>query len=97
MAELTQEEVRHIAFLARIGVSDEDVARYQKDLSSVLAYFEELNTVDTDGVEPIGHITGMTNVLREDVAHDADEDTKKRIMDNVPQTRDGYIQVKSIF
>ncbi len=97
MTELTQEEVRHVAFLARIGVKDEDVVRYQKDLSSVLAYFEELNTVDTDNVEPIGHITGMTNIFRDDQAVDASEDTKDDIMKNVPEVQDGYIKVKSLF
>ncbi len=95
--ELTEEEVRHVAFLARVGVTDEDVKKYQKDLSSVLAYFDELNAVNTDNVEPIGHITGMTNVFRSDNVHDVDEDTKRRIMENVPETKDGYIKVKSIF
>lgn len=97
MAELTQEEVRHVAFLARVGVTDEDVTRYQKDLSGVLAYFEELNAVNTDDVEPIGHITGMTNVFRSDVAEDTDIDVKADIIKNMPETKDGYIKVKSLF
>ncbi len=97
MTELTEEEVRHVAFLARIGVTDNDVAQYQKDLASVLAYFEELNEIDTTNVAPIGHITGMTNVFRGDVAHDADDDTRARIMASVPETREGYIKVKSLF
>lgn len=97
MIELTKEEVEHVAFLARIGVTDEDVVRYQKDLSSVLAYFEELNAVNTDDVEPIGHITGMTNVFRSDMAQDADKDVKENIMKNMPQTKDGYVKVKSLF
>ncbi len=97
MTELTEKEVRHVAFLARIGVTDDDVAQYQKDLSGVLAYFEELNAVDTTDVAPIGHITGMTNVFRNDVVQDVDEDTRARIMASMPETREGYIKVKSLF
>ncbi len=97
MTQLTREDVRHIAYLARIGLSDAEVARYQKNLSAVLAHFGELAAVPTDDVQPIGHITGMTNVLRSDRAVPCDDATKKRIMDAVPATSDeGYIVVKSV-
>ncbi|MEA3322906.1 MAG: Asp-tRNA(Asn)/Glu-tRNA(Gln) amidotransferase subunit GatC [Patescibacteria group bacterium] len=94
--ELTKDEVRDIALLARIGVTDEEIDLYQKDMSSVLQYFDKLQEVDTDNVEEIGHITGVTNVYRSDVENEMSEEGKKMIMDNVPQKKDGYIKVKSV-
>lgn len=94
--ELTKDDVRDIATLARIGVTDEEVNTYQKDLSSVLGYFEKLQEVDTKGVEEIGHITGVTNVYRSDSVIEMDEKDKKAMMDSVPDKKDGYIKVKSV-
>jgi aspartyl-tRNA(Asn)/glutamyl-tRNA(Gln) amidotransferase subunit C len=94
--ELTKDEVRDVALLARIGVTDEEVDSYQKDMSSILKYFEKLQEVDTEGVEEIGHITGVTDVYRSDKIKEMDEDGRKKIMKNVPEERDGYIKVKSV-
>lgn len=94
--ELTRDEIREIAALARIGVTDEEIDGYQKGLSSVLQYFEKLQELDTDNVEEIGHITGVTNVYRDDEIVDMDAEGKKRIMENVTEQKDGYIKVKSV-
>jgi aspartyl-tRNA(Asn)/glutamyl-tRNA(Gln) amidotransferase subunit C len=94
--ELTKDEVRDVALLARIGVTDEEVDSYQKDMSSILKYFEKLQEVDTEGVEEIGHITGVTDVYRSDKIKEMDEDGRKKIMKNVPEERDGYIKVKRV-
>ena len=94
--QLTKDEIHDIALLARIGVTDEEVVSYQKDLSSVLKYFEKLNEVNTDDVEEIGHITGITDVFREDVVVEFGEEGVKKIMDCVPNKQDGYIKVKSV-
>ncbi len=94
--ELTKDDVRDIATLARIGVTDEEVDTYQKDLSSVLGYFEKLQEVDTEGVEEIGHITGVTDVYRSDSVVEMDEEDKKAMMNSVPDEKDGYIKVKSV-
>lgn len=94
--ELTQDEVKDIALLARVGVTDEEVKMYQKDLSSVLGYFEKLQEVDTDSVEEIGHITGVTDVYKNDQVNEMSEEGKTRVMDNVADAQDGYIRVKSV-
>lgn len=93
---LTKEEVRHIAELARIDLTQEEVAQYQKDLSSILAYFEQLQKIDTNTIEPIGHITGMTNIYREDKDEEFGDLGRKGIMENVPDTKDNYIRVKAV-
>ncbi len=82
--------------LARIGVTDAEIDEYQKDISSVLHYFEKLQELDTNDVEEIGHITGVTNVYRRDVVDAVDETEKEKIMDNVSDVHDGYIKVKNV-
>ncbi len=66
MSALTEEQVRHIAKLARLHVSDEEVQRLAKELSSILDYIEMLQEVDTSNVEPTAQVTGMTNAFRDD-------------------------------
>lgn len=94
---LSIDEVKHIAMLARIGVSDNEVDTYQKDLSAVLDFFRELQALETDTVEPIGHITGRVGDVREDRADDFGSLGKDAIMKNVPDTKDGFVKVKSVF
>jgi len=94
--ELTKDDVRDIASLARIGVTDEEIISYQKDMSSVLKYFDKLQEVDTDDVEEIGHITGVTDVYRSDEIQEMPDEGKKIMMDNMSDTKDEYIKVKSV-
>lgn len=93
---LTQEDVLHIAELARINLTEAEVLKYQKDLSAILAYFEQLQTVDTDHVDPIGHITGVSNVYREDKSADFGDLGREGILVNLPKRKEDYIQVKVV-
>ena len=63
---LSQEEVRHIAKLAKINLSDEEVERLSPQLSSILDYFEVLNEVNTEGVAETSQVTGLESVTRTD-------------------------------
>ena len=67
MATLSSDDVRHIAKLARLKLSDEEVARYATEMTKILDYIDILQTVDTTGVEPTEQVTGLTNSLRADV------------------------------
>lgn len=91
---LSPEEVKKVATLARIELSDSEVEKFQKDLSSVLDYVEELKQVDTEGLEIVSSVTGLENVQRADesVLIDYQED----IMANAPERKDKYYKVKSI-
>ncbi|KKQ45477.1 MAG: Aspartyl/glutamyl-tRNA(Asn/Gln) amidotransferase subunit C [Candidatus Moranbacteria bacterium GW2011_GWC2_37_8] len=93
---LSKEEILHIATLARIGVTEKDVEKYQHDLSEILDYFKKLEEVDVEDVEPIGHITGMLNTFRTDKHEDFGLIGKEAIMKNVPEIKDGCIKVKSV-
>ena len=63
---LTDKEVKHIANLARIKISEKEGEGLKKDLSSILEYIEKLNEVDTTGVEPLYQTTGLVNSFRSD-------------------------------
>jgi aspartyl-tRNA(Asn)/glutamyl-tRNA(Gln) amidotransferase subunit C len=67
MANLTPDDIRHIAKLARLNLTDEEVAKLPEQLSSILNYVDMLQEVDTTGVEPAAQATGLTTVVREDV------------------------------
>jgi aspartyl-tRNA(Asn)/glutamyl-tRNA(Gln) amidotransferase subunit C len=94
---LTKEEVKHIALLARIGIKDDEVEKYQETLSGVLDFFKELETADTSSVEVPRQIIGRENGMRGDHLRENPSYQKELIMNNVPETKDGYVKVKSVF
>ena len=93
--KISEKEIKKIAELARLGLTKAEVGKFSKELSTILDYVEKLNQVKTEGVEPTSHVTGLENVLREDVVDQAD--CQKEIVDNAPDKKDGSIRVKSVF
>lgn len=91
---LSTEEVKKVAQLARIELSDTEVEKFQQDLSSILDYVEELKAVDTEGLEIVSSVTGLENVQREDKA--VLVEYQEEIMANAPERKDKYYKVKSI-
>lgn len=63
---LSDDEVKHVAKLARIHLKDEEVSLFAKQLSDVLDYMEILNKADVEGVEETSQVTGLENVMEED-------------------------------
>lgn len=64
---ISADEVRHIAKLARLGLKDDSVEKFANQLSSIMAYFDKLNEVDVSHVEATSQVTGLENVMRDDV------------------------------
>lgn len=91
---LTTEETKKIATLARIELTDAEVEKFSKNLSTVLDYVEELKQVNTEGILELSQVTGLENVLRKDEVEVSGH--KKEIFDNAPTSKDGYFKVKSI-
>lgn len=91
---LTDLEVKKVAKLSRISLSDEEVEKFRKELSTVLDYVEELKKVDTEGIPEVFEVTGLVNVQREDKAEYSD--LKDGIFKNAPEMKDGYYKVKAI-
>src|SRR3989338_10050947 len=65
--KLSKQAVAHVARLARLGLTDEEAKQYAEQLSSILDYVEQLKRVDTEGIEPTAQVTGLENILRDDV------------------------------
>ena len=63
---ITEDNVRHVAKLSRLHVSDEDVHHFTEQLAAVLDYIGKLNELDVDGIEPMAHPLELVNVLRPD-------------------------------
>ncbi|HLD71101.1 MAG TPA: Asp-tRNA(Asn)/Glu-tRNA(Gln) amidotransferase subunit GatC [Candidatus Peribacteraceae bacterium] len=66
MTQLTADQVRHIAKLARLRLKEDELEKYAKELTSILKYIETLGEVDTSKVEATAQVTGMENRFRED-------------------------------
>ena len=67
MSELTEQQVRQVAKLARLNCSDNEIKQFTGQLGAILEYINQLNEVNTDGVEPLAHSLPVSNVFREDV------------------------------
>lgn len=67
MTSLSHDQVRHIAKLARLNVSDEEVAKFATQLTSILGYVDMLKEVDTKNVPATAQVTGQHNALRDDI------------------------------
>ena len=92
--ELTREEVLHIAWLARVGLSDEDVVKFQEQLSDVLEHFETLKALDTEGVEPTAYPLALESVMRPDEVRPSL--SPEDVLANAPQSEDGAFRVRAV-
>lgn len=91
---LTPEEVRHIARLARVGLSEDDLALFQDQLSQILDYFQRLQEVDTENVPPTAHTLAMQNVMRDDEPHPSFD--KEDVLANAPQREEDLFRVRAV-
>ncbi len=91
---LSEEEVRKVAHLARIGVRDQDIPGYAQDLSGILALVEQMNTVDTTGVPPMAHPQETTQRLRPDEVTETDQ--RARFQSIAPATENGLYLVPKV-
>jgi aspartyl-tRNA(Asn)/glutamyl-tRNA(Gln) amidotransferase subunit C len=89
-----QQTVRRIARLARIAVTDEEVPHLQGELNAILAFVEQLNEVNVDGVEPMTSVTPMVMKKREDRVTDGGYPDK--IVHNAPATQDNFFLVPKV-
>ena len=92
--KLTADEVRHIAALTRLGLTEEEVETMRGHLSSILEVFESLRQIDTTNVEPAGHTTDIRTVLRS--AEPGASLHRDTILENAPDSEAGYVKVRPI-
>jgi len=92
--KLSREEVKHIATLARLGLTEADMEKLREQLSNILENFEALKQVDTTDVPPTSHPVALTNVLRDDEV--APSFPPKEILANAPQEENGCFRVRAV-
>lgn len=90
---IAKKDLEHMAWLARIELSEEDKEKYTPKLNSVLDYFNEIDEVDTEGVEPTYHVLQLSNVFREDEVNvPTGSLSQEEVLSNAPKKLDGFFK-----
>lgn len=92
--ELTREEVEHIAELAKLKLSEEEVVTFSRQLSSMLEHFQALQALDTSGIPPTAQVITLRSVMREDEV--TPSLAPEQVLANAPQAEDGHFKVPAI-
>jgi aspartyl-tRNA(Asn)/glutamyl-tRNA(Gln) amidotransferase subunit C len=93
MAQLNRDDILKLARLARLDLSEAEIAEYSVELSAILHYVEQLQQVDVTGLAPTNQVTGLTNVTRDDEVVDYGYEVA-HLLKNVPHVEDDHIKVK---
>jgi aspartyl-tRNA(Asn)/glutamyl-tRNA(Gln) amidotransferase subunit C len=91
---VSPEQVRHIAKLARIAMSDDEIERLAPELNNILGWVEQLAEVDTDGVEPLTAVIDQQLRLRDDFVTDGD--IREAVLANAPEAQHGFFAVPKV-
>jgi aspartyl-tRNA(Asn)/glutamyl-tRNA(Gln) amidotransferase subunit C len=91
---LTREEVLHVAKLARVGVTDDDVTKFQNQLSDILDHFSALNELDTTDVPPTTQSLPLENVMAKDEPRPSLPPGE--VLANAPEQQDGQLRVRAV-
>ena len=95
MAKLTREDVLKLARLAKLKLTNEEAEEFQKEISEILGYVEQLQKVDVGGLEPTHQVTGLTNVTRKDEVIDYGA-SPKDLLKNAPAQENNQIKVRRV-
>ena len=91
MALSEKPDIEYLTKLARMELSDDEKAALEKDLDAIVGYMNTLSKIDTEGVEPMEHVLGLSNVMRDDkTVPSYDRDT---ILSCAPKSEDGFYDV----
>lgn len=92
--KITSEDVKHIARLSRLFLSDKEIDIFSGQLSSIIEYVEQLNSLDTGNIKPTSHVIPLNNVMRDDIpaASLSAEDALK----NAPDSTEKFYRVPKI-
>jgi len=91
---ITVKDVKHVATLARLSLTEDECTQFTDQLDKIIGYFDELNKVNTDGVEPMSHPIPVVNVMREDrVTQIA---SREELMEGAPVKEGSFFRVPRI-
>lgn len=91
---ITEKDVAYTAGLARLTLTVEETKAYAHTLNDILAYFDKLQELDTEAVEPTAHVLTIQNVFREDIIQESMD--RDRLLQNAPDAEDGCFRVPKI-
>ncbi|MBI4084834.1 MAG: Asp-tRNA(Asn)/Glu-tRNA(Gln) amidotransferase subunit GatC [Candidatus Levybacteria bacterium] len=86
--------VSHVAKLANLALKDEEIKKFEKQLSAILEYIKKLSAVDTKNVEPTSQVTGLENVTREDIV--SPSLPQEKVLSSAKSKHNGFFVVKGI-
>ncbi len=84
-----------LARLSRLHLSDDEVDKFREEITAILTYVEQLQSLDLKNIQPTNQVTGLTNVMREDELHDYGP-SQDDLLKNAPATHEGQIKVKRV-
>ena len=89
--EITDETIRYAAALAKLELNKKEQEKAKEDISKILEYMDTMNTLDTEGIEPMSHVFPLKNVFREDVVTNGEN--REALLANAPRSRQGQFVV----
>lgn len=92
--KITNEEVIKIANLSRLALEDKDVEIFGRQLNTIIEYVEQLNRLDTSGIEPTSHVLPLNNVMRDDIH--SDSLNRQNALQNAPDCTEKFYRVPQI-
>ncbi len=94
---ITNDQVSHIARLARLRIDPENVTKTAAELESILGYVAKLQELDTESVPELAHGDGLSNVFRADMANGIDQDARHRVIAAFPHREGDLLEVPAVF
>jgi len=91
---ISKKDVEHVAKLARIELSEEETEKFTKQLGDIIKYVDQLNEVDTKGIEPMAHPYPLVNITRKDVVNH--KISKDELLKNAPEEENSFFKVPKI-
>jgi len=95
ISNLSEEEVKHVAKLAKLTLTEEEIKKFQSQLSEVLNYVDVLKKLETKEIEPTSQVTGLENIFREDQT--GQSLSAKEVLANAKEKNNGLFVIKAIF
>lgn len=92
--KITNAEVKHVARLAQLKLTPQEISKFQKQLAAILEYVSQLNQLNTQNIKPTSQITGLKNVFREDKSRPSLP--PEEVLANAVEKEDQFFKVKSV-
>ncbi len=93
-AAISKEQIEHVAWLARIELTEDEKKAFTKQLNEILDYFKKIDAIDTSNIEPTFHVIDLVNVLRDDKVEPSL--SKTDALKNAPQKEGSFIKAPKI-